>query len=243
MTQYKNPPIIEAVCEFRFSKEMVWSEDIAEEFFTKISDSFPNKQKRILKNLQFQTSQEEAKMQMHQKPLHAFWNHDKTMLIQLGDRYLSIHALKPYPSWKKFSPIIEEIYNSLRDLITIQKFERIGFVYSDKINIPKKSLKIEDYFNFFPYIGPNLPQNIHLFNISCDIPFEGERDNCRMTLGSTIPDKNEDIAFLLTTDYFLIDKDSINADNALEWVSCAHDHIKELFEGVITDHLKKTFEA
>lgn len=241
MSQYKNPPLIEAVCEFRFGQSTEWGEDLIEKLYPILSENFSNREIRVLNNLHVQTTPKHASMQVQQKPLEVFWNKEKTMLVQVGFQYLSIHALNPYPSWRKFFPIIQDVYSSIRKFIQVQNFERIGFVYIDKIEIPAKSMKLEDYFHFFPHIGPNLPQNISLFNISCDISFEDNRDNCRMTLGSTISEKRDHLAFLLTTDYFLINQDSINSDNAMEWVSCAHDHIKDLFEGVITDRLKAIF--
>lgn len=241
MTQYKNPPIIEVVCEFRFSQDTIWGDDLVEEFFSVMSESFPNRENRVQNNLEFQASPKETKMQMEQKRLHAFWNQNKTMLVQLGNRYVSIHALRPYPSWKRFYPVIEEVYNTIEKLIEISHFERIGFVYIDKIEIPEQNVKLQEYFQYYPFLGPNLPEQIGLFSMTCEIPFENNRDNCRMVLGSAVPEKGEHLAFLLTTDYFLIEPSQLQPNEVLTWITCAHDHISNLFQGIITEKLELIF--
>lgn len=241
MSQYKNPPLVEAVCEFRFAQSTEWREDLIESFYSTLLENFPNKETRVLNNVHVQATQKRAEMQMQQKPLQVFWNKDKTMLVQVGHQYLSIHSLKPYPSWNKFSLIIQQVYSSLKNFMQIQKFDRIGFVYIDKIEIPEETLKLEEYFNFFPHIGPNLPESLSLFNMSCDIPFNGNRDICRVSLGSTIPEKEKSSAFLLTTDYFLIDSSQIQPEQVLEWISEAHEHISDLFKGIITGKLESIF--
>jgi len=241
MSQYNNPPLIEAVCEFRFAQSAPWRDDIVDLLYPLIQDTFPIKDARVLNNLQVHTTPKKASMQMQQKPVHVFWNKDKTMLIQAGIHYLSIHALKPYPSWKKFGPIINEVFNSLSSCIEITKFERIGFVYIDKIEIPEKTIRLDEYFNLFPHIGPELPQNLTLFNMSIDIPYEDIRDICRISLSSTIPEKEPNSALLLTTDYFLIDPSQVEPKEVMRWITTAHDHISELFEGIITKKLRDLF--
>jgi uncharacterized protein (TIGR04255 family) len=147
MSQYKNSPLIEAVCEFRFAQTTQWREDLVDCLYPLLQDNFPIKDARVLKNLQVHTTAKKASMQMDQKPVHVFWNKDKTMLIQVGSHYLSVHALKPYPSWKKFGPIIYEVFNSLLKCAEITKFERIGFVYIDKIEMPGKTIRLDEYYN------------------------------------------------------------------------------------------------
>lgn len=241
MTQYINPPIIEAVCEFRFSQDTLWRDDLVDAFYSLISESFPDRENRVQNNLELQASPMEAKMQMHQRPLHLFWNKNKTMLVQLGIRYLSVHALRPYPSWKRFRPVIEEVYGAIEKVIEISRFDRIGFVYIDKIEIPGKNIKLNEYFQYYPFLGPALPEQINLFTMSSDLSFEDNRDICRMTLGSAIPDKPDHLAFMLTTDYFLTEPTRLSPDNVLEWVSSAHDHISDLFRGTITEKLESLF--
>lgn len=241
MIPYKNPPLIEAVCEFRFSQCTLWPDEGVNLFSSQISDLFPIKGEKFIKNLRVTASMQKASMEMDQNELKVFWNKEKTMLIQSGVRYLSIHALKPYPSWNNFYPIIKDIYFKLNSIVEITGFERIGFVYIDKIEVPGNDVILKDYFTLYPHLGSGLPQDLAMFQMSYDFGFENGRDICRVTLLPTIPEKPESSAFLLTTDYFLIEPGMVRNDGAVEWISTAHDHISDLFEGIITDNLRILF--
>ncbi len=43
--QYKNPPITEVVCEFRFELESVFDQKTVDLFFNEIKEKFPKKKK------------------------------------------------------------------------------------------------------------------------------------------------------------------------------------------------------
>lgn len=46
---------------------------------------------------------------------------------------------------------------------------------------------------------------------------------------------------LLDIDYFLNRAQGVEVESALEWVEEAHHRVEEIFEGCITDQLRKVF--
>lgn len=242
MKNYRNPPIIEAVCEFRFSSDTPWEEGLPNRFYDAIKDSFPIRESRKGQSLEIKTNNTGIEgHKVETIDIHVFLTKDRRMLIQLGPRGLSIHCLRPYPSWKVFSPMIRRAYEVITSLTDVRGFDRIGLLYIDKIEIPGERIRLEDYFTFYPHLGEGLPQDVENFMIGCDFAYR-DQDICRLKLTQAMPEKTNTLAYLLTTDYFLARKDTVKPDDACAWVEEAHTEVKALFKGCITKKLEEIFE-
>jgi uncharacterized protein (TIGR04255 family) len=51
MTKYNNPPIIDAVCEFRFGKDTDWDMTIPGVVYREIKTNFPHKEQHALQDI------------------------------------------------------------------------------------------------------------------------------------------------------------------------------------------------
>ncbi|MBR1369584.1 hypothetical protein RJ53_08825 [Methanocalculus chunghsingensis] len=241
MNDYRNPPIVEAVCEFRFSSDTPWEQDLPDRFYDAVKDQFPIRESKKGQSLEIKA--DNTGIEGHRVEtieIQVFLAQDRRMLIQLGPRGLSINCLRPYPSWEGFRPLIHQTYETISSLTSVRGLDRIGILYVDKIEIPGEKIRLEDYFTFYPHLGEGLPKDLMNFMVGCDFAYR-DRDVCRLKLTRAMPEKPGNSAYLLTTDYFLARKDTVKPDDACAWVEEAHAAVKSLFKGCITKKLEEIF--
>jgi len=209
--------------------------------FEKLNGEYPIKESRIGQDVQIKADQKGIRHRVIPSERAIFLSENRLSLIQLGENVLSINALKPYPGWENFQPRIRRTFDTVRSIINPKGIDRIALVYVDKIEIPGSQIEMEDYFNFLPHLGPGLPQSYVSFLVGCEIPYNKERDICKLQLTAAMPDDKKNSAFVLTTEYFLAKKRGISLDDIPAWIEDAHTVVDTLFKGCITEKLEKLF--
>lgn len=244
--KYKKSPIAEAICEFQFEDEHHSSWDLATPglVYEEIRSIFPIRRQAARFTLGIAATSEEINPHFGTVPLMQFLREDEKALIQVGPNILSINILKPYPSWQGFLPLIEQGFHAYQNVVEFQNIQRIGLRYINHINILGQSIKLEDYFEFRPYVGSNLPQDYGTFGLGIQIPFESSRDilNLQLTSLSGSSNQSEQATILLSLDYFLLKPKGITLNNVFTWIDTAHNHIEDAFEASITQNLRDLFE-
>lgn len=240
--QYNNPPVIEAVCEFRFGPESHWDLTIPGLVFEKVRDDFPKR-----RQVQHFLLKIPAKTQAEALPTERmhFLRDDEKALIQVGPNFLAINRLKPYESWEEFLPIIEKGLHAYQHIVEPLTIKRIGLRYINHISVetpPDYLLPLDKFFNIYPFTK-NFPQSmLNSFNVGIQLPYEENRDNLKLTLSSLDTETLDEHIILLDLDYFLTKPDAIKPDGAISWVKGAHVHLEKAFEAAITDKLRQIFE-
>ena len=239
--KYVKPPIVEAVCEFRLTRETRWDLTVPGLLYEELKASFPQKEQRMIQEVELIQEPEGLKQQIRTSERIIFFTEDKNMLVQVGPRLLAINVLKPYPHWEGFKPRIEMAWESLQTAIEVQGLERIGLRYINHIELPGQSVEIAEYFEFYPHVGQRLPQQMVSFLAGAEFSYADNRDHCRVQL-TPIPGSGGKSLFMLDIDYFLARPGAVKPAEALAWVEEAHSRVEEVFEGCITDKLREMFE-
>ncbi|NLI56111.1 TIGR04255 family protein, partial [bacterium] len=96
--EYKNPPLVEALCEFQFIPLQPYDSTIPGLFYEKIKEEYPEKQEQVGINFQLQATEKgfEQKIIQNFPPKIQFFKSDKTSLVQIARELLVINCLKPY---------------------------------------------------------------------------------------------------------------------------------------------------
>ncbi len=242
MSRYRNPPIVEAICEFRFSADTPWEQNLSERFYDVTKERLPIRESRKEQVIRIAATDEgitEHRLETIEIPV--FLAGDRKALVQIGPRRLSIHRLRPYHSWEDFRLTINQAYDTITSLTSVAGFDRIGLFYVDKIEIPGTEIRLADYFTFYPHLGERLPGDVMNFMVGCDFSYNRNRDICRLSLMRAMPERQNSSAYLLTTDYFLARRNMVEPQNAIAWVEKAHDTAETLFRGCITAKLEEIF--
>lgn len=243
MRKYKNSPIVEALCEFRFTPSQPWDMTIPGLMYEKIKKQFPNKKQQMGWGVSFQPKEGRLEQKFEPTPPRLqFLNPSRTALVQLAPDLLTINRLKPYGSWGTFKPMILQNLRIYREIAKPRGFKRIGLRYINKIDFGTTSIELKDYFNYYPFIPSNLPQVHGAFNVRAEIPYENGRDRLLLTLASAIPEKPDIVSLILDLDYILVKSEDISLEQVSGWIENAHTNLERAFESCITDKCRELFE-
>ncbi len=239
---YLNPPLVEAVCEYHFSIDTEWDLTVDGLFYDRLKDHFPKKSIRQIAVGNSKIEGEKESIKYTFEKMSVFSTNDQKVLVQVGPRLLSINRLKPYPSWEEFEKTIDTAFKTLSSIVDIKGFQRIGMRYINRIDIPGKDIRIDEYFNFRPHTGDDLPKILKSFNLTTHFPYSTGRDVCKVQFFSTTPDGENMNSFILDFDYYLNIPQDITDIDVDKWRLEAHDEIEKFFEGSITDKLREMFK-
>lgn len=241
--KYKKPPIVEALCEFQFIPNQPWDWTIPGLIYEKVKDEFPDKQQKIGIGVQFKPTEKGVEQIIESTPpIIQFFKKDKTALIQIAPDLLAINQLKPYPTWNKFKPLILKGFQIYKEISNPKAFRRIGLRYINIIEFDKQSIKLEDYFRYYPFIPNNLPPIQDSFVVRTEFPFEEGKERLILTLATVIPSKQDIISIVLDIDYVMATPEYVSLNDVSEWLEKAHKEVENAFEASITDKARTLFE-
>jgi uncharacterized protein (TIGR04255 family) len=250
-SQYKNAPIREVVCEFRFQEGSSWDLSIPGLIYGKMSDEFPRKLTPPTPEISTtvvgapEGRAQQALQQLSVGLIHdslRFWRaEDESGVISVATNRISVSHYKPYPSWEAFLPIILRAFNAYTDATLPKGLQRVGLRYINEIHFDVSDINLEDYFDFYPFQGPGLPQDIFGFNCVIESHFSDDRDGLRLRIANRTPSLPETVTILLDLDYFLLNPLSIELEDVSEWLNVAHKRIEDTFEGCLKDSLRAKF--
>jgi uncharacterized protein (TIGR04255 family) len=242
--KYKKSPIVEAVCEFQFEEGSSWDLAIPGLVYEKLRNTFPKRRQAERVTVSISGSPEEIGPQFGTLSLMQFIRNDEKALVQVGTQLLAVSVLKPYPSWPKFLPLIRKGFKAYSDVVVPTGIRRIGLRYINHIEIPGQGIRLEDYFEFRPYVGQNLRQDFGTFSLGIQIPYEESRDILNLQLAS-LPRHNsqsDNATIILSLDYFLLKSGEVALEEAFKWLDVAHQRIEDAFEACITQKLRHLFK-
>lgn len=238
--KYKNPPLEEVVCDFRFELENPNDSILPGLLYSKIQDDYPKRKQRINPLVTSPGIEQEIIIQ----PISQFYNNEETQIIQVGIDLLSIHVIKDYPNWENYKPIILKILSIYKEIANPISIKRIGLRAINKVSISKEPYEItqlDDYFQFYPvspFMG-NPPMNA--FFVQVETPFNDDRDKLILRNGTIVAESENKSAFLLDIDYSTIKPKFVLFERVDEWLEEAHEKMKNAFESCITEKLREQF--
>ena len=255
--QYKNPPIREAVCEFRFRSEGAFDIAVPGLVYNALRGEFPERINSP--GYAGQLSITVGRLRLGDAPPGPpearideairvgqdlrFWRQNSLDgIIVLGQDRLSISHYAPYRSWERFQPDILQALEAYNTEAIPKSVQRIGLRYINEIHIEQERVDLQDFFNYYPFLGEALPQEYVGLNITMQFDYEDVRDRLRLILAIRTNDEKTELIAQLDLDYSVIEPGTITVDGVPDWLEVAHDHIEEVFEGCLTDKIRLTFE-
>jgi len=245
--RYKNPPLIEAVCEFRFDPSSPWDLAIPGLFYEQVKNSYPVKRPissievvvRSIPNQQFAPLFVPPSVQ--QMDRIQFLGDDEKSVLMLGPHVISVHRLAPYTRWEDFEPTIARALDVYRDVAHPKGLGRIGLKFQNLINIPHRSIRMEEYFAFYPALGEALPQEHGAFLVGVVLPFDGGDNQLRLELQSGFPGKEDTYSVLLSLDYYSAGQNQVAWNDVKSWMTNGYARIEEVFEGTLLESTRTLF--
>lgn len=241
--KYKNPPIVEALCEiyFRGSK---WDQTIPGLFYEKIKAEFPNKSELKGVNVHLQVKDGAPRTLATEAPLRQrFSAQNNSKMVQVGENLLVINQLQPYPnSFEDWKPKIFEMLTLYRDLVSPESIEKIGVRFINKIKIPETNYPMEKYFQIYPKISTDLAAFHGDFLMRLKIPPPNQRHELLLTFSTTPKDEDGRDALLLDI-YDVVNPASKDVFSEVKKVvDEAHSNVEHAFEKSISDEARNLFQ-
>jgi uncharacterized protein (TIGR04255 family) len=172
-----------------------------------------------------------------------FLQEDERSLVVIGKDVVAVSRLQPYLGWESYRPLILGTFNTYRDITNPTGFQRLGLRYVNQMNFKEERVPLEDFFEFYPFLGKRLPQDHGTFMTGIELAFAERRDILRLQLFTNpSPPAGFKVSLTLDLDYVLIDSTTVGLADLETWLEQAHSRIAETFEGCIRDTMRKRFE-
>lgn len=239
--KYKNPPVVEALCEFFFDNSK-WDSTIPGLFYEKIKNNYPKKkeleqigvQVSVLKDIHnFKTMRGEKRIQ--------FVKEDGSQLVQIEKDLLVVNQFKPYPIFQDWKPVIDKMLNLYVEIAEPKGIKRIGVRYINQIVIPSLEFEIEEYFSIYPHVPHSLGAMHGKFMMRLEIPSKNEGHNLIVTFGSAPPSSPDSSVNMLDMYDVFIAPQLLHAPDVNKYIIEAQKNVETAFENIITDKTRLLF--
>lgn len=246
---YKNPPLKEAVCEFRFELDETTVNAKIESFFAKIGDVLPvrkpGRQFNFEAKIDMKATAGTLPFKQNFREFSIFLSPDEKDMVQLDGGRVSIHRLSPYTSWKEFFPLIQKVLSAYAECFAPKSIARIGLRYVNEMVFSKENFEYGDNFKIALTLPNLIEKNQKSIFIGSIFEQEEGRDVIKVQFGekqqNLLPEEKNRI-FLLDFDYFLLIPNTVDFDKVDEWLNTAHKNLETTFEEVLTDKAKLMFD-
>lgn len=230
--QLANPPLVEAVCEFRFSdpKEQ-WDWTVPGRLYDRIKDDFPDREQVQGLGFTLQVGKgDQSAVPTIQGGLDRVLmsREDKSAFVQVGPNQLAINHQLPYPGWEIFSALIQRVLETYLELAP-SSFQRVGLRYINRIPARFEGL-LE--IGSLTTLGPPIPAEIKRPLTNFYQRYELRHDEPVGILvhqtGMQVFSENE-FALVLDLDFGSLPDHAPDVGGAEAWLRVAHDRIEEAF--------------
>lgn len=254
--QYKNPPILEAICDIRFYGANRWNTTIPGRFYDYIKDRYPDDPDE---QETFQTKfslgpKGQTEHQTQSIGTRILFNNKETNTkASLSPDGVGAHALKPYRGWQTFRPDVLKNIEAYNKLMEPKGIARIGVRYINKIVMHpdfQATANLSKFFKDHPQsldIGEEYQTYLAQYIVRKQSVAEIGQD--RVVISSSFVDGKsagfmDCMSTLLDIDVFCSWPDpGIELDRVENYLDLLRDVERKAFESLITDHARSTFDA
>lgn len=240
LDKLKSPPLIEALCEFRFSSKEDWDWTVPGRLYDELKDEFPERGQIHAVEVRLDTKQLSQggveRVQMKRK--------DGSAMVQVGPHLLVVNHLLPYSDWDEFLRLIINVLKKYTDLATHAPFERIGLRYINQIPIKNDELHdVGRYIVLVPPIPKAIERPLNSFYQRYDL-VHADPEGVLIHQTGVAKSQAGLLNIMLDLDFGSSKVSHLNKNSIGEWLTKAHRQIEIAFtESVEAEMLKKMKEG
>lgn len=240
---YPKAPIKEAV--FDVSVDRVENTDINS--YESLSENeltkFPKTERKVQFSgkLKFDTTKPNVTSEGNERNILGiiFSNSNSNIKIQFRKNGYTLNMLEPYTSWNDFSSIAFKYWEIYKKRMKPNKINRIGLRYINEINLPLKSISLNEYLKFMPEI-PNV------LKIDYSNLFLKLKSNCKDSENDAIiirtfnKPKENILPFILDIDVY--EHGELAEKKIKDKFEVMRNDKNNIFESLITDKTRNLFK-
>ncbi len=241
--KYKTPPLIEALCEFRFKKSDIDYTYIKEEFTKSLENDYPKKKTRKNIDIVLRKKDNETTQTLEQtEGLVQFSNNEETSLVQIGENLLAVNQLRPYDSWECFEPIVFNRLNEYIDIAKPNEIEKVSVRYINRIDLKlEKNENLTSYIKYSVLIPSGISSTLASIDIRTEHMYNNNNDVLAISFKNIKNNLPNTISLALDFTYVLLNTKNVDINNIRSRVKVAHLNMNEAFEAMITDKCREQF--
>ena len=250
--QYRNPPIKEAVCEFRFSPDDDWDLTLPGLFHEKIKSEYSAKPREVSTigvGFQVGVIPEHRVLKAPPAPPPGakvqFLTADERRIVGIGPSLLSISVLQPYSRWEDFRENIESALMTYHEVAQPSGVQRIGLRYINQIVLEGGNIELTDYFTYAPDMATE-ELSVKMIGVYSRIMAKYEDQPIKLLTSFASTDAPEGhLGFLLDLDVIWEAEGEklLSIENAMAMVGDMRVRERTAFESLITNGCREVFDA
>ncbi|MEJ7817006.1 MAG: TIGR04255 family protein [Rubrobacter sp.] len=229
------PPLVEAICEFRFEPSEQWDLTVPGRLYDLIRDDFPHREQVQGFGFSLQVGQGAgAPVPTVQGGLDRVLmaREDGSVLVQTGPHLLVVNHKLPYPGWEDFRALISRVLETYLDLVP-SSFERVGLRYINQIPLPvAEGLEIGSLITLDPPIPPEMERPLANFYQRYELRHDDPIGILIHQTGMQLTQEN-DTVLMLDLDFGSLPEALPGTEDADAWLPSAHDRIEEAFRASV----------
>ncbi len=250
--RYRNPPIEEALCEFRFEPSQEWDLTLPGKLHEKLRDEYcgkPREQRVVEANLEIRGDNRPPNLDLSQHLAKVqFLTEVGDRLVGVGPEVLSVHMLRPYqdPSqeeeggWREFEPRIHRALSAYWEVAQPNGVSRIGVRYINKIVVPDLS-EMSDYLKTALPVVEGLSGAVR--SVFSRVEYlHGDGVRIALVQGSVEAGPGR-VGLMLDLDVTWESQNPVGQEEALNRARALRVREREAFEAAITERARRLFDG
>jgi uncharacterized protein (TIGR04255 family) len=227
----KQPPLVEAICEFRIAEQEAWDWTVPGRLYERIQAEFPVRTQVQGMGVRVEQNAVQPSVQIVQAGPERIQlkRADGSALVQVGLHLLTINHLKPYPSWEEFLALIRRVLHAYWEVSPNASFERIGLRYVNHIRLEEGKNDIGAYLTVVPALPASLSRPIRSFYHRYELEQQDPSGLLIHQTGAQILPEEQPV-FVLDLDFI---SDQVNhlqePTTVTDWLNKVHDCVYTAF--------------
>lgn len=226
--RFENPPLVEAVCEFRFAEIGVQPVLVPGRYYERVKAEYTDIE--VSRKVGVQAGGQELAMATEE--VTVFHNRSANRLVQIGLGMLAINQLRPYSDYATFRREIEARLADYREIALPKRLTRLGLRYINRLPVPE-----DRNLGAVLHVGFKVPQTLpgppDPYLLRLEFVYQGGRDRLFL-ITAKAPSRQDGSEVVLDLDYVLLKPDQVGEKELMEWVDTAHDTIESVFHASVT---------
>lgn len=237
------PPLVEALCEFRFTPSSPWDWTLPGRLYDQIGKEFPERSQveEVGVQIQLGPGKPPASQVIKGPDRVQMKRLDGLAMIQIGPHLLAINYLRSYPNWETFLELILSILENYINLCGECNLQRIGLRYINQIPLPVDKGDLEGLISLVPSLKGPLGRPLLGFYQRYEIIQESPKGILIHQTG--IQKADHENVVMLDLDFGSTELEGICDKVTVEkWLNVAHDRIYESFVASLNPDLYEKFK-
>ena len=234
--RYEKPPVIEAVCEFRFAEIGVQPVLVPGRYYERVRTEYSEIE--VKRGFGLQAGGPEVAMVAEERTV--FRNPLANRLVQIAHGMLAINQLCPYTDYATFRHEIEARFADYKAVAQPKRLAKLGLRYINRLTLSENQNP-----DSVLHIGFKVPDGVHVrpdpYLLRLEFPYHKSRDRLILIVAKAAEHQGSP-GVMLDLDYVLSKPEENQESDPVMWMDSAHETIESVFHACVTKQALASFK-